>query len=376
MEKPYVMMVFKSSGPQLLPIVSVLICFLISSVSAGALERIAISPDGKSFVKVPSNRPFVPYGFNYAPRNEMLEDHWDAHWPEIEGDFAEMRDLGANVVRIHLQYPAFMEAVDKPSSHALMKLREVLSLAERNQLYLDITGLACYKPKVTQPWYDQLDEGERWKAHAFFWETIAKTCTSSTAVFCYDLMNEPIVPGEKRKPGEWYSGALFGGFDFVQFITLDAARRPRDQIAREWSRQLKAAIRLHDQQHLVTVGLLPWDEKMKHLSGFIPETLAPELDFLSVHIYPEAVKVDAALVGLEKFAVGKPLVIEETFPLTCSTAELRVFMQRSRGIANGWIGHYFGQTERDLQAKDRITTISDAIMVEWLKLFRERAPLE
>ena len=28
----------------------------------------------------------------------------------------------------------------------------------------------------------------RWRAQASFWETIAKTCAKSPAVFCYDLM--------------------------------------------------------------------------------------------------------------------------------------------------------------------------------------------
>jgi hypothetical protein len=33
-------------------------------------------------------------------------------------------------------------------------------------------------------------------------------------------MNEPVVPGGKRKDGEWL-GPPFGGKHFVQFVTLD-----------------------------------------------------------------------------------------------------------------------------------------------------------
>ena len=35
-------------------------------------------------------------------------------------------------------------------------------------------------------------------------------------------MNEPVVPGGKRKAGDWL-GPGFGGKHFVQFITLDQA---------------------------------------------------------------------------------------------------------------------------------------------------------
>src|SRR5207244_12510619 len=116
---------------------------------------------------------------------------------------------------------------------------------------------------------------------------------------------------------------------------FDPAGRPREQIARDWIRTLSAAIRKQDKNHLITVGMLPWDPKWRHLSGFVPQTVAPELDFISVHIYPQKEKVAEALEGLQKFAVGKPLVIEETFPLTCGIDELRTFLLDSRPFACG-----------------------------------------
>src|SRR5207244_8206150 len=63
---------------------------------------------------------------------------------------------------------------------------------------------------------------------------------------------------------------------------FDPAGRPREQIARDWIRTLSAAIRKQDKNHLITVGMLPWDPKWRHLSGFVPQTVAPELDFISV----------------------------------------------------------------------------------------------
>ena len=40
------------------------------------------------------------------------------------------------------------------------------------------------------------------EAQARFWEAVATRCAGSPAVFCFDLMNEPVVPGGRREPGE------------------------------------------------------------------------------------------------------------------------------------------------------------------------------
>jgi hypothetical protein len=66
-----------------------------------------------------------------------------------------------------------------------------------------------------------MDERARWAAQERFWEVVASVCAGNTAVFCYDLINEPISPAEKRKPGQWRSGILFDGYDFLQYIALD-----------------------------------------------------------------------------------------------------------------------------------------------------------
>src|SRR5207247_4564345 len=110
----------------------------------------------------------------------------------------------------------------------------------------------------------------------------------------------------------------------------------------EWIRVLTAAIRSRDTNALVTVGLLPWSAGWGHLSGFVPEKIASHLDFISVHIYPDSKKLSEAMEALRKCAVEKPVVIEETFPLSCSSAEEETFLRESKEIACGWIGHYDG----------------------------------
>jgi hypothetical protein len=61
-------------------------------------------------------------------------------------------------------------------------------------------------------------------------------------------------------------------------------------------------------------------------SGFVPKEIAPELDFIAVHLYPEKDKLKEAMETLSGYAVGKPVIIEETFVLKCSVQEFEQFL--------------------------------------------------
>ncbi len=70
------------------------------------------------------------------------------------------------------------------------------------------------------------------------------------------------------------------------------------------------------------------------------KTAAEQLDFVSPHLYPKTKKVDAELALLKQFDFGKPIVIGETFPLSCGADDERDFLLKSRALAQGWIGHW------------------------------------
>ena len=338
-----------------------------------ALDWIKVSKDKHGFVCASSGQKFIPWGFNYDRdyKSRLLEDYWDAEWPTVVEDLHEMKQLGANVVRVHLQFARFMDAPDRPNVKALERLGRLVKLAEETGLYLDLTGLACYRKQDVPAWYSSLGEAERWEAQARFWEAIAGRCAASPAIFCYDLMNEPIVPGGTRKPGDWLTGEL-GGFVYCQFISLDQAGRPRPDIARRWIAKLTAAIRKHDQRHLLTVGLLPNSLGTgAGMSGFIPRAIAGNLDFISVHLYPKTGQLAKDLKTLKGFQVGMPVVIEEIFPLTCTAADLGDFIGRSKRHAAGWIGFYWGQTPAELS---KSTGVGDTLTAAWLKLFQDMKP--
>ena len=340
-------------------------------VSAAEMERVRISKDQRGFALESSGRPFIIWGFNYDhdDAGRLLEDYWESEWAKVDKAFREMRQLGANVVRIHLQLAKFMETAAKPNRKSLDQLGRLLNLAERERLYLDLTGLGCYHKKDVPGWYEELSEKDRWDVQARFWEAVAGRCGKSPAVFCYDLMNEPVAPAGKRKPGDWL-GPPFAGKHFVQMISLDQAGRPRPEIARQWIRHLAAAIRKHDRKHLVTVGLVDWSLDRPGLtSGFVPEKIAGELDFLGVHLYPKKGQVPEALKTLAGFSVGKPVLIEETFPLQCGFPEFAKFIDGSKKHCAGWVGFYWGKPPDELR---KSKTIADAITLTWLEFFEQQ----
>ena len=71
--------------------------------------------------------------------------------------------------------------------------------------------------------------------------------------------------------------------------------------------------------------------------------------------------------AMSAFLIGKPLVIEEMFPLECSIDELDQFIDRSRSNCDGWVGFYWGKTEPGYR-KDE-ATITNPLLAAWLKYF-------
>ncbi|MHC4179924.1 MAG: cellulase family glycosylhydrolase [Planctomycetota bacterium] len=199
---------------------------------------------------------------------------------------------------------------------------------------------------------------------------MAETCAESPAIFCYDLMNEPILAGAKKKETEWLAGE-FAGKHFVQRITLDLAGRTREQVAKAWVDKLVAAIRKHDQHHMITVGVIPWAHTWPNAKPlFYSKQVSANLDFASVHFYPKKGEVDKALTALTAYDIGKPLIVEEMFPLKCSLEELGVFIDSSRATADGWIGFYWGKTPEECR---RSAALSDGVTAEWLEFFKNKA---
>ena len=357
---------------------SIFACALLAHAAVGrepgpSMPRIRVSADRTHFVQEGAARPFVVWGVNYDhdDAGRLLEDYWADEWDKVVEDFREIKELGANVVRIHVQAGKFLKAVDAADEASLKRLGELLKLAESTGLYLDLTGLGCYHKKDVPAWYDALDESARWDAQAVFWKAVAGACKDSPAVFCYDLMNEPVLTGGKN-PGDWLAGDPLGDKYFVQRITRDMKGRTDKQVARAWIERLTSAIREVDPRTLITVGVIPWAQVFKGAKPlFHDPDVGRTLDFVAVHFYPKAGKIDETLEALKVYEVGKPLVMEEIFPLGASLEETETFIDRSRSHVDGWVSFYWGKT---IEECEKAGDMSHAITAAWLKRFRALAP--
>src|SRR5437763_11462145 len=85
-------------------------CVIPHGSEALRMERIVVAPDARGFRTAESQQAFHPWGFNYGNQGRLMEDFWNDDWQTFAGDFREMKALGANVVRVHLQYGKFMSA--------------------------------------------------------------------------------------------------------------------------------------------------------------------------------------------------------------------------------------------------------------------------
>jgi hypothetical protein len=347
-----------------------LLANVVGQATASKPGFIRVSKDGKRFVFAVSGTSFVPWGFNYDhdAANRLLEYYWKEEWDRVASDFEEMKALGANTVRVHLQVSRFMKSAEELNQESLELLARLLVLVEKAGLYLDVTGLGCYDKPDVPAWYNDLNEGKRWDVQARFWEAVARTCAQSPAVFCYDLMNEPILT-EDKKGRDWTPGA-FGDRYFVQRLTLDFAGRTQKQVATAWVDKLVTAIRKHDRNHLITVGAIPWAMTWPNAKPLIEAS--EKLDFVSVHFYPKTGEVDKALKALAVYQIGKPVVIEEMFPLSCSLQELDQFIAGSKKMATGWISFYWGKTIAEYRTGKR--TIADDLTLHWLEYFVKKTP--
>ena len=162
------------------------ILMLNGIATAESLDYLRVSDDGTHFVHGKSGERFIVWGVNYDHdgSGRLLDEYWIDEWETVVEDFREIKALGANCVRIHLQVGKLMDAPDKPNTVALKRLALLVNLAEDTGVYLDLTGLACYHKKNIPAWYDALSEQDRWAVQAAFgrrWHEPVKTVRPSSA---------------------------------------------------------------------------------------------------------------------------------------------------------------------------------------------------
>ena len=303
--------------------------------------------------------PWRAWGFNWGIGNDMkvlydFDDPTASRLRVLSSELRTARLMGANSMRVYLELGQVMQSPNQARPSTLTALRLRLWVAERDRVYLDITGDLVWLPKRSPAWYDALSEQARWQVQANFWTAIVRTAASSPAVLCYELTSEPIV---SQAPG-YYLGDI-AGWTFVQSIAIGRRHHAR-ALARAWTSLLAGAVR-HQDNRPVSIGLLPT------LTGaFAPQNVADLLDMLIVHQYPQTDTAQDAVSLTRRFSrFHKPLLLGETFLLNDDVPTQSQFLLATARYLVGAFEFYDGRDPSPMA----VTCIPDAIYRTTLRQF-------
>jgi hypothetical protein len=125
---------------------------------------------------------------------------------------------------------------------------------------------------------------------------------------------------------------------------------------------------------MITVGVIPWAQVFKGAKPlfYAPEVCGP-LDFVSIHFYPKDVAREDSLAALNTYDIGKPLVIEEIFPMDAGIEKTEEFIQASKVNVDGWMSFYWGKT---IEENARKNDLSGALVSKWLTRFKALSPYQ
>ena len=346
-----------SNHPMLVSVVALLLATSRLWAADQLLPKVKIAKDGRSFATEAGN-PFVPLGVSYfRPCTGWAPQVWKQFDAEAtRKDFARMKELGINCVRVFLSYGSFYSEPGVLKSEGVEKFDQFLNLAEKAGIYVHPAGLdhwegpPNWRPCVVgdQPTLQYTEQ---------FWKLFAARYRGRHVIFAYDLRNEPMIEWQNQvMPPQWNAwlekrygaieklAAAWGVTNQLQLGKIPVPR-PRNalrnrelldyqsfrgDLADEWTRRQVAAIKSADPAALVTVGFLqssvpsvPWGDSGD--TGFRPERQAKLLDFLEIHFYPlvrgayEYKSEDDELANLaylesivrEVARPGKPVVLAE-----------------------------------------------------------------
>jgi hypothetical protein len=328
------------------------------AMGAGNLPEIQVEKNATTFTTA-NGKPFVPFGVTYyRPNTGWAPQVWTQFDPEAtRQDFALMKRLGVNCVRVFLSYHSFYSQPGVLNPEGLEKFDQFLAIAEAAGIYVQPTG-----PDTWEGWPTNqpvaIEDENAIRDLEQFWKLFAARYRGRSVIFAYELKNEPSVPWRsdilRKRWNIWLeqkyasAQALTDAWKTTQPLQLGQIPIPpatnalnslrlldyqsfRESIADEWTRRQVLAIKSADPNALVTVGLVQWSVPIElpvsisQYSAFCPARQARFLDFLEIHFYPLAQGVfdyrsDAAetrnLAYLESLVravaqTGKPTLLGE-----------------------------------------------------------------
>lgn len=249
-----------------------------------------------------ANGRFIPIGVNWVPATSAMQ--WPFEWnPQaIAQDFAQMRALGINLVRLDLLWQWVEPRPGQYNPQAFAQFDYFIELAHHHHIYLNPALFAG--GEVGDAWWEVPWRHGR-HPHAdsdmLYWqarhvEEWGRRYRGESAILAWDLTDEPP-----------YWVVMHG--------------QTSDAMAAVWTQLLATSLRHTDPEHLIMVGA----SNMELSRGpFRADIIAPWCDFLSIHPYPlynQSYYPEPILSTRSSFAptfetllaqsVGKPVMMQE-----------------------------------------------------------------
>ncbi len=298
------------------------------AVTANPLPRVRL--DGTYFTR--EGRRFIPVGAHWVPAKAAMQ--WPARWDpsDIEADFAKMRDLGYNLVRLDLVWAWFEPRPGDYREEAFRQLDVLVSMAHKYRIYLHpslFIGGEVGEAYWDVPWrhgrHPHADP-EMLRLETNLAEEFGRRYGEESAIIAWDLTDEPPF-----------------------WIVAD---RTTDAMAVDWTRLIAGGIRRHDRMHPIVVGTS--GQETGH-GPFRADLIADAVDFFSVHpftlynpdLFPDALlsargTYGAAFEVALSRGAGRPAMIQEMGASTAQFSPERVAAyvraQAYSGLGAGTIG--------------------------------------
>jgi hypothetical protein len=208
-------------------------------------------------------QPYHVAGMNYYPQATPWDAFWRDYDPDIiDRDFARMRAMGLNTVRVFVPFAQFGGPEVAPPM--LNRLDDLLARAEAHGLRVVVT---LFDFRTT---YDPL----LWPQSDRHLEALLTHFAANPTILAWDIKNEP---------DRDYAAAGRATVDSWLLHTLRLARQ-------------------YAPHHLLTIG---WTTPQA------APTLAAEVDIVSFHFYAPAAELPAQQAALRRAAPERPLLLGE-----------------------------------------------------------------
>src|SRR6516164_3426611 len=154
-----------------------------SSLEGKDFPKIRIARDGRGFV-TQAGKPFVPFGVTYyRPGTGWAPQVWKQFDTEAtRRDFARMKELGVNCVRVFLSFGSFYHAPGVLDTNGLAKFDQFLSIAEDAGIYVHPTGPDLWEGPPEWPLGGVEDE-KTLSALEKFWKLFAARYRGRNVIF-------------------------------------------------------------------------------------------------------------------------------------------------------------------------------------------------